>query len=75
MRGYLSALLVGIVGAGLALFLLLPVGGVDSDPPVCSSALGYSVPCSPVWGFGTAVVVGLLSAWAAFRLAGHGRRS
>lgn len=53
------------VGAGvLTLYLLLPVSGIDTLPPVCYSALGYSVPCGAGWAFGAALAIGLLTAWA-----------
>ncbi|MFC6238906.1 hypothetical protein [Longivirga aurantiaca] len=63
-RSRVPALLAG-VGSGLAVvFLLLPARGVDTDPPACSSALGYSVPCGSGWAFGAALAVGLLAAGA-----------
>ena len=74
MRGSIQGALAGVVSALLVAFLLVPVSGVDSDPPVCSSALGYSVPCGPGWGLGAAAVVGLLVGWAVFRLVGRERR-
>lgn len=74
MRGSIPGALAGVISALLVAFLLMPAGGVDSDPPVCSSALGYSVPCGPGWGLGAAAVVGLLVGWAVFRLVGRERR-
>ena len=64
----------GLISALLVAFLLMPVSGVDTEPPVCSSALGYSVPCGPGWGLGAAAVVGLLVGWAVFRFVGKERR-
>lgn len=63
-RSRVLALIAGIaVGVGV-LYLLLPVRGVDTNPPRCYAALGYSVPCGPGWAFGAAVIAGLLAAWA-----------
>lgn len=56
--------LAGVGGGVLTLYLLLPVSGVDTLPPVCYSALGYSVPCGAGWAFGAALAIGLLTAWA-----------
>lgn len=74
MRGYIQGALAGVISALLVAFLLVPVSGVDTDPPVCYSALGYSVPCGPGWGLGAAAVVGLLVGWAVLRLVGRERR-
>ena len=74
MRGSIQGAVAGVISALLVAFLLMPVSGVDSDPPVCSSALGYSVPCGPGWGLAAAAVVGLLVGWAVFRLVGRERR-
>ena len=74
MRGSIQGVLAGLISALLVAFLLMPVSGVDTEPPVCSSALGYSVPCGPGWGLGAAAVVGLLVGWAVFRFVGKERR-
>lgn len=60
----MPALLSGVGSGLLVLLLLLPVRGIDTDPPVCYAALGYSVPCGPGWAFGAAFAVGLLAAGA-----------
>ena len=57
MRGSIQGVLAGLISALLVAFLLMPVSGVDTEPPVCFSALGYSVPCGPGWGLGAAAVV------------------
>lgn len=43
-----------LLGALVAFVLLVPSGGIDSDPPECYSYLGYVVPC----GFGPEQDVG-----------------
>jgi len=54
------AILAGIV----VLVLLFPASGVDTRPPECYSAFGYTVPCGAGWslaaGAATAGVVGVL---------------
>jgi len=57
------------VGAGIVVLLLLfRSGGVDSQPPVCSSIFNwYSVPCegwlAPAAAMTTAAIVGLTLWW------------
>jgi len=56
-------------GAGIfVLLLLFRSGGVDSQPPVCSSIFNwYSVPCegwvAPVAAAATAAIIGLALWW------------
>lgn len=75
MRGVVLAVGGGVLTSALALFLLMPVRGVDSAPPACWAALGYSVPCSPGLAFGVALVAGLLVGSAVFWWSRQGRRS
>jgi hypothetical protein len=58
--------------AGLAVFVLLhPTSGIDTLPPICSSAFGYIVPCE--WW--VSVAAGLATtAVTAVLLRGAGRR-
>jgi len=70
MAEFALALLAGVV----VLVLLLPIRGVDSDPPVCWSTLDYVVPC----GNGLALAAGATTAglvgWALW-LRGRRRRN
>lgn len=43
-----------LLGALIGFVLLIPSGGIDSDPPECYSYFGYVVPC----GFGPEQDVG-----------------
>lgn len=47
-----AAMAVGVV----VLVLLLPAGGIDTDPPQCYSTFDYSVPCGAGLAFGVAAV-------------------
>lgn len=56
--GVRVALLTVAVSVGfLALILLFPASGVDTDPPQCFSTFGYTVPCGSGLSFATGVVV------------------
>ncbi len=48
MSRFRTTALGAVLGALVALALLLPAHGNDSDPPECFSYFGYVVPC----GFG-----------------------
>jgi hypothetical protein len=67
------SLLVG-VGAGLVtIFLLLPASGIDTDPPICSAALGYEVPCGSGLALGAALAASLVAALMVAGLASRRR--
>lgn len=50
--------LAAVIGALIAVVLLVPSGGIDTDPPECYSVVGYVVPC----GFGLAGAGALIAA-------------
>jgi len=54
------SLLAGLCSAVLVVLLLLPVSGVDTNPPVCSATFGYTVPCGSGLAFGAALIIGLM---------------
>jgi len=72
----LSRVLVVLAGIGSALLVVLllsPKGCTDSIPPICYSALGYSVPGGN-WWIGVALAVGLLAAWGVASVVRRGRK-
>lgn len=54
------SLVAGLGSAALVLLLLLPAGGTDSNPPVCRSTFGYTVPCGSGLAFGGSLIIGLM---------------
>jgi hypothetical protein len=63
------------VGSGfLVLLLLLPVSGIDTNPPVCYATFGYTVPCGSGLAFGAALVVGLIVGGVTYRALGRRSR-
>ena len=66
LRSPMASVLTAIALAVVAVLVLLPTSGVDTQPPVCWATAGYEVPCSqaPAWGSAVVVlVVGGLVAW------------
>ena len=66
VRSPVTAVVSAIALAVVAMLLLLPTSGVDTQPPVCWAAGGYEVTCSQAPALGTAtviLVVGGLVAW------------
>ena len=63
MRQVVLSVLAGIGGALLVALLLSPKGCDDTDPPICYSAFGYSVPAGG-WWIVAALSTGLLVGWA-----------
>jgi len=60
--------------AGVAAFvLLLPIAGVDTDPPECWSMFGYTVPCGFALGMFAGAAVFLLVGLAFWRRSRHRR--
>ncbi len=62
MTTVVSAIALAIV----AVLLLVPTSGVDTQPPVCRATGGFEVPCSqaPAWGTAAIIlIVGGLMAW------------
>lgn len=56
-RAALVADLIMAAAVGLlALILLAPTSGVDSQPPECYSTFTYLVPCSWAWAYAACVV-------------------
>lgn len=55
------AIAAGLAAAVAVHVFLAPASGVDTDPPVCASYLGYTVPC----GNGAWIAVALAAAVAA----------
>jgi hypothetical protein len=52
-----AALVAGLGSGVLVLLVLLPVSGIDTNPPVCFSTFGYTVPCGSGLASGAALVV------------------
>ena len=67
MRTTFPAVVAGLGGGFLVVLLLLPVSGIDTNPPVCYSTFGYTVPCGSGLAFGAALVVGLIVGWGTYR--------
>jgi cbb3-type cytochrome oxidase subunit 3 len=59
-----SAVALAIV----AVLLLLPTSGVDTQPPVCWATGGYEVSCSQAQAWGTAVVILIAGAVVTWRV-------
>ena len=60
------------IGSGLlVVLLLLPVRGIDTNPPVCYATFGYTVPCGPGLAFGAALAVGLIVGGVTHRAVGR----
>ena len=70
MRPAVLALLAGLGSCFLVLLLLLPVSGIDTNPPVCYATFGYTVPCGSGLAFGAALVVGLIVGGVTYRASG-----
>ena len=63
------------LGSGfLVVLLLLPASGIDTNPPVCYSNFGYTVPCGSGLAFGAALVVGLIVGGVTCRALGRHSR-
>lgn len=45
MRRFRATIPASVFGALVAFVLLIPSGGIDSNPPECYSYFGYVVPC------------------------------
>jgi hypothetical protein len=74
MRTTVAALVAGLGSGFLVVLLLLPVSGIDTNPPVCFATFDYTVPCGSGLAFGAALVVGLIVGGATAS-AGLGRAS
>ncbi len=74
MRTTFPAVVAGLGGGFLVVLLLLPVSGIDTNPPVCYSTFGYTVPCGSGLAFGAALVVGLIVGWGTYRASGRRSR-
>jgi len=74
MRPAVPALLAGLGSCFLVLLLLLPVSGIDTNPPVCYATFGYTVPCGSGLAFGAALVVGLIVGGVTYRALGRRSR-
>lgn len=57
------AALAGVGSALLVALLLSPKGCADTDPPICESAFGYSVPAGG-WWIAASLAAALLVGWA-----------
>lgn len=61
-RPSVGTIVVALLAGLVVLLLLLPAGGVHTDPPACYSYLFYPVPCdlwaAPLAGAVTAGLVG-----------------
>lgn len=72
-RATMAQSAIAVLAGFVVLALLLPIRGVDSDPPVCWSVFDYIVPC----GNGLALAAGAATAglvgWVLW-LAGRRRR-
>jgi len=73
-RSTILAVLAGLGSGLLVVLLLLPAGGNDTNPPVCYSTFGYTVPCGSGLAFGTALLVGLIVGGVTYRALGRGSR-
>jgi hypothetical protein len=58
VKQFRTTVLATVFSILLALVLLVPSGGIDTDPPECYSFVGYVVPC----GAGFAGVGALIAA-------------
>jgi len=74
MRPAVPALVAGLGSGFLVLLLLLPVSGIDTNPPVCYATFGYTVPCGSGLAFGAALVVGLIVGGVTYRALGRRSR-
>lgn len=74
MRTTFPAVAAGLGSGFLVVLLLLPVSGIDTNPPVCYSTFGYTVPCGSGLAFGAALVVGLIVGWGTYRALGRRSR-
>ena len=74
MRTTFPAVVAGLGGGFLVVLLLLPVSGIDTNPPVCYSTFGYTVPCGSGLAFGAALVVGLIVGGVTYRALGRRSR-
>jgi hypothetical protein len=66
--------LAGLGSGLLVLLLLLPVSGIDTNPPVCYATFDYTVPCGSGLAFGAALVVGLIVGGVTYRALGRRSR-
>lgn len=71
MRRTFPALVAGLASGFLTVLLLLPVSGVDTNPPVCYATFDYTVPCGSGLAFGTALVVGGIVGWVTYSALGR----
>lgn len=71
MRTTFPAVVAGLGSGFLVVLLLLPVSGIDTNPPVCYSTFGYTVPCGSGLAFGAALVVGLIVGGVTYRALGR----
>jgi hypothetical protein len=74
MRTTFPAVVAGLGSGFLVVLLLLPVSGIDTNPPVCYSTFGYTVPCGSGLAFGAALVVGLIVGGVTHRALGRRSR-
>lgn len=74
LRTALPAVVAGVGSGFLVLLLLLPASGIDTNPPVCYSTFGYTVPCGSGLAFGAALVVGLIVGGVTYRALGRRSR-
>jgi hypothetical protein len=68
VRSPLVAVLTAVGLSIIAVLVLLPTRGVDSQPPVCWAIGGYEVPCRQAPAWGSAAVILLLGSLVAFRI-------
>jgi hypothetical protein len=71
MRTTFPAVVAGLGSGFLVVLLLLPVSGIDTNPPACYSTFGYTVPCGSGLAFGAALVVGLIVGGVTYRALGR----
>jgi len=74
MRTTFMAVVAGLGSGFLVILLLLPTSGIDTNPPVCYSTFGYTVPCGSGLAFGAALVVGLIVGGVTYRALGRRSR-
>lgn len=60
-----GAIILSLLFGFAVLALLFPASGVDSDPPVCRSMLGFVVPCHAWVAWAAAAATGALAFAAA----------
>jgi hypothetical protein len=72
-RSKVPAVVAGVGTGLLVVLLLLPVSGIDTNPPVCYATFDYTVPCGSGLAFGAALVVGMIVGGVTYRA--WGRRS